>query len=301
MATQWSLIGEGEIFLGLRSGGPLRAVGQVKEFKLEVSEETKELKNYQGGGGLADQVSWISKVEATFNFLSLSAKNLALAMRGGNAELASGTVSDQAHIAYAGGFLALDGIGPSSVTVTVDPPAWQGNHGYTVGEIVKPGTGTHFYRCKTAGSSGATEPTWKTDGTDTTDGTATWQDMGTMALSTGEFQTKSAGIYIPEESTKIAATGTPVKVGYGKSAGTVIQTLIKAADEYRVVFAGTNFARAGKPLSVDLFRVKFSPTKDLSFIGDDFAGLTLTAAVLKDDTRQGVDISAFAEIKMVEE
>lgn len=125
--------------------------------------------------------------------------------------------------------------------------------------------------------------------------------MGTMTLTTGEFQIKSAGIYIPEESTKIAASGTPVMIGYSKSAGTVIQTLIKAADEYRVVFAGTNFARAGKPLSVDLFRVKFSPTKDLSFIGDDFAGLTLTAAVLKDDTRQGVDISAFAEIRMVEE
>ena len=68
-----------------------------------------------------------------------------------------------------------------------------------------------------------------------------------------------------------------------------------------MVFSGTNLARAGKPLAVDLFRVKFSPTKDLSFIGDDFSGLTLTASVLKDDTRQGTDISAFCEIKMVEE
>ena len=301
MASQWSLIGEGEIFLGLRSGGPLRAVGQVKEFKLEVSEETKELKNYQGGGGLADQVSWISKVEATFNFLSLSAKNLAMALRGGDVTLAPGTVSNQAHTAYAGGFIPLDGIGPSAVTVTVDPPAWMATTAKAVGEIVKPGTGTHFYQCSTAGTTGATEPTWPTDGSDVTDGTAAWTDMGTMALANTEFQVKSAGLFIPETSSKISPDGTPVKIGYSKSAGTVIQTLIKAADEYRVVFSGTNFARAGKPLSVDLFRVKFSPTKDLSFIGDDFAGLTLTAAVLKDDTRQGVDISAFAEIKMVEE
>ncbi|MBF0137468.1 MAG: hypothetical protein HQL65_14620 [Magnetococcales bacterium] len=301
MTSQWSLIGEGEIFIGLRTGGPLRAVGQVKEFKLEVSEETKELKNYQGGGGLADQVSWINKVEATFNFLSLSAKNLAMALRGGDTGLASGTVSNQSHTAYAGGFIPLDGIGPSSVTVTVDPPAWTATTASTVGEIVKPGTGTHFYRCSTAGTTGATEPTWPTDGGTVSDGTVTWTDMGAMVLTSTDFQVKSAGIFIPEGSAKIAATGTLVKVSYSKSAGTVIQALIKGADEYRVFFSGTNFARAGKPLSADMFRVKFSPAKDLSFIGDDFTGLTLTASVLKDDTRQGTDISAFVEIKMVEE
>ncbi|MBF0424671.1 MAG: hypothetical protein HQL66_02470 [Magnetococcales bacterium] len=187
MASQWSLIGEGEIFLGLCSGGPLRSAGQVKEFKLEVSEETKELKNYQGGGGLADQVSWISKVEASFHFLSLSAKNLAMALHGDNADLASGTVSNQSHTAYAGGFLPLDGIGPSAVTVTVDPPAWSATTAKAVGEIVKPGTGTHFYRCTEAGSTGATEPTWPTDGSTVTDGTVTWQDAGTMVLTTAEF------------------------------------------------------------------------------------------------------------------
>jgi len=245
MASQWSLIGEGKIFIGLRSGGPLRAVGQVKEFKLEVSEETKELKNYQGGGGLADQVSWINKVEASFSFLSLSAKNLALALRGDSSVLASTVVTDQTHTAYAGCLIPLDGIAPTAVTLK-----------------------------KASDDS---------------------------VIPASEYEVTSAGIIVSETSTVITSAGLAVKVSYTKSAGTVIQTLIRAAEEYRVVFSGTNFARAGKPLSVELFRVKFSPTKDLSFIGDDFAGLTLTATVLKDDTRQGVDISAFAEIKMVEE
>lgn len=300
-SSQWSLIGEGEIFLGLRSGGPLRAVGQVKEFKLEVSEETKEMKNYQGGGGLADQVSWISKVEATLNFLSLSAKNLALAMRGSNTDLVSGSASAKTYTAYAGGFLPLEGIGISGETVTIDPSAWTATTAKVVGDIVKPNAGTHFYKCSVAGSTGATEPTWVTNGGNVTDGSVTWKDMGEMALAATEYLVKSAGLFIPENSIKIATTGTPVKVAHTMSAGTSIQTLIKAAEEYRVFFSGTNFARAGKPFSVDLFRTKFSPAKDLSFIGDDFAGLTLTASILKDDSRQGNDISAFCEIKMAEE
>ncbi len=298
-SSQRSYIGEGKIYIGPRSGGPLREVGQVKEFKLDVTEEVKELKNYQGGGGLADQVSWISKIEATLNFLSLSSKNLALAMRGENTDLGSGN-AEKTVIAYAGGFLPLEGIGPSSVTVSIDPPAWSTTTAKAIGDIVKPGTGSNFYKVTAAGNTGGVEPTWPTDGSTVTDGTVTWKDMGPMLLVTDDFQIESAGIFIPEESTKIAVTGTPVKVNYTKSAGTMIQTLVNAASEYRVFFSGTNFARDGKPFSVDLFRAKFSPPKDLSFIGDDFAGLTLTASVLKDDTKTGSKISAFCEIKMEE-
>lgn len=303
MAEQWSLIGEGKIFMGLRSGGKMRPVGQVKEFKLEVGEETKELKNYQGGGGLADSVSFISKVEATFNFASLNTKNLAMALRGTDTVTTSTVVAAEDHTAYSGGFLALSGIGPTSVSVTVNPAStWTATTPYAVGDIIKPLTAnTHFYKCTTAGTSAASEPTWPLDGSTVTDGTVVWQDMGTMALTTSEFETNSAGVMIPESTTKISDSGTVVQVGYTTTAGSLIQTLVSAGDEYRIVFAGTNFARAGKPLTVEMYRVKFSPTKDLSLIGDDFASLTLTAAVLKDDTKDGVTISAFCKILLVED
>ncbi len=303
MGSQWSLVGEGEIFICLRSGGAMRSVGQVKEFKLNVSESVKEMKNYQGGGGLAEQVSWIEKVEASFQFLSLSSKNFILALRGGSEALASGTVSNELRTAYAGGLLTLEGVGPLSVSVTVDPVLWTASTAKVVGEIVKPTAGTHFYRCAVAGTSSATEPVaWKTDGTQTADGaTLKWDDMGPMLLEPSiEFQTKSVGVFFPDDSVKIAESGTPVKISYSKTAGTLIKSLIRPVDEYRVVFAGTNFARASQPLSVELYRCKFSPAKELSFIGEDFAALTLTASVLKDDTRQGNDIGTFCEIRMVE-
>jgi hypothetical protein len=300
MSSQWSLIGEGEVFLGLRFNGMLRSVGQCKQFKMDVSEESKELKNYQGGGGLADQVSWIAKIEVSLEFASLSAKNLAMAMRGEDSSLAAATVTDQLHTAYQGGYLPLAGIGPTMVSVTVNPSGWITETAYALGDLVKPTTGTHFYKCTTAGSSGLSEPTWKTDGTTNTDGTVTWTDMGTMELTAAEFEVRKSGIFIPEVATKIAPTGTPVKVTYTKTAGTIIETLINAASEYHLVFDGSNFARDGKPMSVDLYRVKFSPPKELSFIGDDFASLTLTGSVLQDDTKIGTGISKFASIKMVE-
>ncbi|MEO5347858.1 MAG: hypothetical protein H7834_15980 [Magnetococcus sp. YQC-9] len=129
----------------------------------------------------------------------------------------------------------MDGIGPTAVSVAVSPPPWVAGVVRVAGDLIKPTIGTHFYRCKSPGTSAAaSEPTWKTDGTDTTDGSAVWQDMGLMLLTAGEFQINSAGIFIPETSTKIAATGTPVTIGYTTTASTIVQTLVASAGEYRV-------------------------------------------------------------------
>ncbi|MEO5355352.1 MAG: hypothetical protein H7835_19360, partial [Magnetococcus sp. XQGC-1] len=119
-SNQVSLIGVGRIFIGLRSGGKLRFVGQVKEFKLEISEETKELKDYVNGGGLAESVSFISKVEATLNFASLSTQNLAMALRGVDDVTTAVSKTDEAHTAYQGGLIPLSGVGPTAVSVTVE-------------------------------------------------------------------------------------------------------------------------------------------------------------------------------------
>ncbi|MBF0131009.1 MAG: hypothetical protein HQL75_00270 [Magnetococcales bacterium] len=298
MATQQSFVGEGTIYLGLASGGQLREVGQVSEFKVDVSTEEKELKNYQGGGGIADSISMISKVEASLNFKSFSKENLALALRGTTADLASGAVVNESHSAYLNGYIPLAGVGPTAVTVTVDAPAWGALAVKAKGDVVF--DGTHFYRATVAGTTGALAPVWPTDGTTVVDGTVTWKDAGLIAVAASEFTIKSAGIYIPETSTKFAATATPIKINYTKTAGINLQALVNAGFEYRIFFDGTNFANEGSPVTMDLFRAKFSPTKDLSMLGDDFAGLTLTASVLKDPTKTTTGDSQFFEMKMVE-
>lgn len=52
-------------------------------------------------------------------------------------------------------------------------PAWQSGHAYVVGDLITPTTrNLHVYRVTTAGTSGATEPTWTTGtGTTVTSGT----------------------------------------------------------------------------------------------------------------------------------
>lgn len=57
---------------------------------------------------------------------------------------------------------------------------WTGNTSYTVGALVIPSTTNgYYYECKTAGSSGSTEPTWSTsNGNTQTDGTVTWYVRG---------------------------------------------------------------------------------------------------------------------------
>ncbi|MBF0098356.1 MAG: hypothetical protein HQM04_12460 [Magnetococcales bacterium] len=299
MATnQVGYIGSGPLFIGKRSGGKMRFVGQVPEFKLDITEETKELKDYVKGSGLAESVSFISKVEASITFASADVHNLVLALRGVEDATSATPVTSEAHTAYPGGLVELQGVSPKSVSVTIAPAAHAVTTAYTVGQLVKPTAGTHFYKCKVAGTSGASVPSWQTDGTDTSDGTVTWTDMGLMALTSSDYEINSAGLFISANSTKIDEEGTPVEVSYTTSAGYNIQALVGAGEEYRVVFAGKNFARNGKGLKVVMYRVVFSPTKELGLISDEFAKLTLTAKVLSDDTKTGTDISAFCEIDM---
>lgn len=55
---------------------------------------------------------------------------------------------------------------------------------YVVGDVYIPAVANnHWYMCTVAGTSGASPPTFTTDGTDFTDGTATFIDMGLIAYT----------------------------------------------------------------------------------------------------------------------
>ncbi len=62
---------------------------------------------------------------------------------------------------------------------------WAAATAYAFGDLVKPAAPNgHYYLCSTAGVSGAAAPTWPTDGSNVTDGTATWTDMGAIVVWT---------------------------------------------------------------------------------------------------------------------
>ena len=64
-------------------------------------------------------------------------------------------------------------------TADLTPPGnWAASQAYNAGAIVS-GYNGHWYQCTVAGSSGNSAPVWPTDGSTVSDGTATWQDIGT--------------------------------------------------------------------------------------------------------------------------
>lgn len=77
-------------------------------------------------------------------------------------------------IFYASSAPAVDNI---VISVVDSLPEWQASHTYTLGQSVEPTVGNGLrYECTTAGTSGASQPTWPTGaiGSIVTDGTVVW-------------------------------------------------------------------------------------------------------------------------------
>lgn len=95
---------------------------------------------------------------------------------------------------------------------------WQPSINYRNGVIVTPKTipaspnGGHYYKCTTAGTSGATEPSWKKDnGITVTDGSVTWTEAGSILDSADTTN------IILKDNLKYYLTNDPTRYGNGYS------------------------------------------------------------------------------------
>lgn len=99
--------------------GPRYPIGNVSELKLVTDEEVIEQKDFTSpGGGTHAEVRRISSVTASMILHDLNADNLALALRGSASSVVAGTITDEAHTAYAGSLIRLAHPGPADVVVT---------------------------------------------------------------------------------------------------------------------------------------------------------------------------------------
>lgn len=115
-----SYIGSGQIYVReWGSNDPQIEVGNCSQVNLAPQVESKTLPDYTTpGGGLASEVSRNTGVDFSYTFHSFNADNLARAMRGEVTIVPAGTVTDEAHASYEGGFIKLAKIPSGSIVVT---------------------------------------------------------------------------------------------------------------------------------------------------------------------------------------
>ncbi len=296
LQTYRPTLNAGQVYLRVAgSAAPLQPIGNVSVLNLEITEDEKTLTDYtQPGGGQWAAVSRVTGVNASMTLHDLDPVNLARQIYGSTSDTVSGTKSNELHDAFKGGLLRLDHPAPTSVTLTQGAGTHATSTAYAVGDWVY--VSTHLYECTAAGTSAGTAPTWKTDGTNTTDGTVTWADRGTFAaVADTDFEVRKEGVFILDGG---IPDGCPVKVSYSYAAYSAVEALTSGALIYELAFGGLNEADNNSPVVLDIYRLKVSAAKNLVFIGDDFASLEVTGKVLMDPTKSGAGVSKYFRVQM---
>lgn len=87
-------------------------------------------------------------------------------------------------------------IGKQTYAATQAISAWTTAHAYSLNDLVVPTSANgHYYKATTAGTSHATtEPTWPTNGTTVSDGTAVWTDQGLLPNGIDHLASTSFGL-----------------------------------------------------------------------------------------------------------
>ena len=310
--TEFSFIGKGSTTIRVKGAAAgFRPLGNVSALSAKVSEEKKELLDYQNpGGGQANAQRRISAVEIGMTMRDFVGANVALALFGSSTALAAGSVTDEPVTLYAGSLMPLAKINPSAVSVTsadgTGAAARVNTTAYLVGDFYVPAAANgHYYMVTVAGTSAAAPPTFTTDGTTFADGTATVRDMGLIAYPTdgSYYEVNTAGLWVPDAATFAqisASNGIDALVDYSYSAQNVVQALVNAGLEYEMLFKGLNEAQSGKPVIVRVHRVRFGPVAELGMIADDYGEIALNGDALKDSTITGVGLSQYLEWRFVE-
>lgn len=89
-----------------------------------------------------------------------------------------------------------------------------------------------------------------------------------------------------------------VLVSYTKAASTVVEALVTAAKDFKIVLIGLNEAQSGRPVILYLHKVRLGAAASLALIGDDYAALDVKGELLADQAITTTGISKFYKAAM---
>ena len=119
---------------------------------------------------------------------------------------------------------------------------------------------------------------------------------GTAYVAGTDYILQHGAIFIPAASA-IPAPTTPttpnIEVTYTDKKGDMVQALASAAAELELVFLGLNEADSGSAVTVRAWRAKFGPASSIPLIGDDYAALEMSGALLADASKTGGESQYF--------
>ncbi len=215
----------GHRYLGLSPGYTINISGE------KIESETAE----NGQWELDDSTPTKTKRTGKITCRQDSLNNLAMFVRGSIESIVqtSGSVTGEDHAVmpdryYQLGASAsnLTGVrGVSALSFAVTATTWTATTVKASGNIVKAtASPLYAFRCTTAGTTGATEPTWPaTVGATVTDGTVTWTNVGilTPAVDTDYTVDAARGTFFVLYTARVHPTlGVTWTVGYTKAANT---------------------------------------------------------------------------------
>lgn len=303
LPIDYSYLGSGKLYLrevGAATG--LLEVGNCSQLNLSITEDVKELKDYtQPGGGTANEVRRIQSVEVSFTAHDLSPANLARALYGAASAVAATAVTGaEMGIGSIGAFVPFPSLAAMSPAAVIKAKAGAAavsranTTAYALDAYVVPATPNgFFYKVTTAGTSGASVPTFPTTpGTTVVDGTVTLTTMGRVSLTENtDYERRSNGIFLLDGAS--FTDGQSLTADYTKAAADVVQALVTSGKEYELYFDGLNEARSGKATVVNAYRVKLGAAQQLPLIGEDYAALEITGKILKDTSKVGAGQSQY--------
>lgn len=259
------------------------------ETKISVALEEISLPNVGSrGGGTWKKATKPSAVNLEFNSTDFASFLLERFLKADATTLATSSEADEPLTALAGKVV------PTSKAIDIDDGVvnsiasnagtWAGNTPYVVGDWVLD-SNTHMQKCTTAGTSGASEPTWKTDGTTVTDGTVVWTDMGAFVET--DYTALTVGVLFGASF----PDGAPVKFTYESRAGDQLELATNTSRTSEVLIEGWN-EEDNTPIRGRFYIVDLAISELPLNPENAYVQAPVTGTVLVDNT-QPVNKSAF--------